>query len=173
MNETKLLGLTITDNCRWDANTKHMVIKGNARLWFLRRLKSLGASKDTLVDIYKLFCRSVLEYGAPVWSGNLSKGNAQDIERVQRNAYRIIFGASFTDYDECLEDKEEETLAARRDKLCINFAKSCLKDPKFSEWFPKGICTRNKTNYLVPESKTKRYGRSAIPHITRLLNNRI
>jgi hypothetical protein len=35
---------------------------------FLRRLKLLGGSEDTLLDIYKLFCRSVLEYGAPVWT---------------------------------------------------------------------------------------------------------
>ena len=70
-----------------------------------------------------------------LWTGSLSKGKAQDIERVQRNAYKIIFGASFTDYDQCLDDKEEETLAVRLDKLCINFAKSRLKYPKFSEWF--------------------------------------
>ena len=150
-----------------------MVTKGNARLWFLRRLKTLGASKDTLVDIYKLFCRSVLEYAAPVWSGSLSKGNAQDIERVQRNAYKIIFGKSFNDYNECLDEIEEDTLAFRRDKLCVNFAKSCLMDPKFSEWFPQGISTRSKTNYMVPEARTKRYDRSAIPHIAKLLNSQI
>ena len=173
VNETKLLGLIISDDCRWDANTKNIVTKGNARLWFLRRLKSLGASKDTLVDIYKLFCRSVLEYAAPVWSGSLSKGNDQDLERIQRNAYKIIFGTAFTDYDECLDVVQEETLSARRDKLCINFAKSCLKVPKFSEWFPQGICTRNKTSYLVPEARTKRYGRSAIPHIARLMNSQM
>ena len=67
VNETKLLGLVVTSNCRWESNTKQVVAKGNARLWFLRRLKLLGASQDTLIDIYKLFCRSTLEFSAPVW----------------------------------------------------------------------------------------------------------
>ena len=170
--ETKLLGLIITNNCRWDANTKHIVTKGNSRLWFLRRLKTLGASRDTLVDIYKLFCRSILEYGAPVWSGSLSNGNTQDIERVQKNAYKIIFGTSFTNYTECLDEQEEETLEVRRDRLCTNFAESCLNNPKFSGLFQVGMCTRNKTSYMVPDAKTRRYNRSAIPHLTRLLNCR-
>ena len=30
------------------------------------------------------------------------KGNAQDIERVKRNAYKIMLGASFTGYDDSL-----------------------------------------------------------------------
>ena len=90
--ETRLLGLTITSDCRWDSNTRDIVQKGNSRLWFLRRLKILGASRSTLLDIYKLFCRSVLEFGAPVWSGALSAKSNQEIERVQKNAMRIISG---------------------------------------------------------------------------------
>ena len=168
VKEIKLLGLIVTNNCRWDANTKHIVTKGNSRLWFLRRLKLLGASKDTLVDIYKLFCRSILEFGAPVWSGSLSKGNTQDIERVQKNAFRIIYGSSFESYDNCLDEREEDTLVIRREKLCLNFAESCLKDEKFSSWFTEGISTRSKTNFLVPEAKTGRYNKSDIPHLTSL-----
>ena len=121
-----LISLTVSSSCNWDANTKEIVAKGNSRLWFLRRLKFLGASSDTLIDIYKLFCRSVLEYGAPVWSGNLKKCNTKDIERVQKNAYKIIFGGTFTSYDDCRETNEEETLEVRRDKLFINFAEACL-----------------------------------------------
>ena len=66
VNQTKLLGLIVSSNCRWDENTRSMVSKAKSRLWFLRRLKVLGASQKTLLDIYKLFCRSILEYGAPV-----------------------------------------------------------------------------------------------------------
>ena len=71
---------------------------GNSRLWFLRRLKLLGASQETLLEIYKLFCHSVLEFGAPVWSGALSKKNVQDIERVQRN------GSTHSPYLDVLDD---------------------------------------------------------------------
>ena len=74
--ETKLLGVTITNDCKWDANTKAIVYKANKRLWFLRRLRVLGANKSTLLDI----CWSVLEYCSPVWCGALTKKNKNQID---------------------------------------------------------------------------------------------
>ena len=170
VTETKLLGLTITNNCKWDANTKAIVEKGNKRLWFLRRLKLLGGKTSTLLDIYKLFCRPVLEYGSPVWSGAISKKNKQQIERVQKNAFRIIFGYTNKSYESLLEDRNEISLDKRRDQLALKFAKGCLKSEKFNSWFPTGIQTRNGTHFYEPESKTKRLKNSAIPYMTRLLN---
>ena len=52
VKQTKLLGMILSDNCKWDANTKNIFKSGNSRLWFLRRLKTLGASVQTLFDIY-------------------------------------------------------------------------------------------------------------------------
>ena len=172
VDETKLLGLTITSDCKWNKNVKNTKAKGNGRLWFLRRLKLLGAKQETMIDIYKLFCRSVLEYCAPVWSGALTKTNTEELERVQKNAFKIIFGASYSNYEDCLEQASEETLQDRRDTLCLRFAESCLKQEKFSSWFQKGVDTRSGSYFLEPESKTKRYRTSAIPHLTRLLNSR-
>ena len=42
VQETKLLGLTVSNDCRWDKNTKDIVQRGHARLWFLRSLSSWG-----------------------------------------------------------------------------------------------------------------------------------
>ena len=172
VEETKLLGLTITSDCKWNKNVKNTKAKGNGRLWFLRRLKLLGAKEDTMIEIYKLFCRSVLEYCAPVWSGALTKANTEDIERVQRNALKIIMGASYVNYEECLDQINEQTLKERHDQLCLRFAESCLKNDKFSSWFQKGVNTRSGSYFLEPVSKTNRYRNSAIPHLTRLLNCR-
>ena len=141
--ETQLLGLTLTSDCRWDANTRNIVTKGNSRLWFLRRLKVLGACNNTLTDIYKLFCRSVLEYAAPVWTGAISKGNKQDIKWVQRNAFSVICGAYNKPYEALLEEMGEDSLLVRRDKLTLKFAHKCLKSEKFSHWFPEGVSTRS------------------------------
>ena len=169
--ETRLLGLTITSDCRWDSNTRDIVQKGNSRLWFLRRLKILGASRNTLLDIYKLFCRSVLEFGAPVWSGALSARNILEIERVEKNAMRIISGVPGQQYEEFLQDNNEDTLVIRRDKLCLSFAHKCLKNEKFNSWFTESHVTRSGSRYfLETEAKTKRFYNSAIPYLTRLLN---
>ena len=109
VHETKLLGLVVSSDCRWEKNTKNVVQRGQSRLWFLRRLKLLGASSTTLVDIYKLFCRSVLEYCAPVWAGSITKKNTQNIERVQKNAFKIIFGSHYTTYDDLLTEIDESS----------------------------------------------------------------
>ena len=96
----------------------------------------MGASLQTLLDIYKLFCSSVVEYASHVWSGALSKKNKQDIERVQLNALSIICGVYGKPYDLLLEDLEEETLILRRDKLSLKFAQKCFKNERFYSWFP-------------------------------------
>ena len=172
--ETKLLGITLTSDCRWDNNTKSIVQKGSSRLWFLRRLKILGASRETLSDIYKLFCRSILEYGAPVWTGALSVKNTKDIERVQKSAMKIISGSKNVPYEDILEDFGFEDLSTRRDKLCLGFANKCVKSEKFSDWFTRGMSTRSGTQYFVEtEAKTKRFANSAIPYLTKLLNKNI
>ena len=69
--ETRLLGVTITSDCKWNTHISNLVNTGNRKIWFVRRLKSLGASTETLVDIYKLFVRQGLELAAPLWSGAL------------------------------------------------------------------------------------------------------
>lgn len=160
-------------NTKWDANTKAVVEKGNKRLWFLRRLKLLGANSTTLLDIYKHFCRSVLEYGSPVWCGSISRKNKQHIERVQKSAFRTIFRNSYQSYEDILDQIDEKSLDERRDHLALNFAKKFLKSEKFGNWFPTGLKTRRGTYYTETKAKTKRLRNSAIPHMIRLLNKDI
>ena len=128
------------------------------------------ASRSTLIDIYKLFCRSVLEYCAPVWAGSISKKNTQDIERIQKNAFYIIFGPSHTSYEDLMIEIEESSLKERRDNLSLKFAQKCLKNNKFCTWFPPGVSTRGGSHFFETEVKTKRLRNSAIPYMTRLLN---
>ena len=123
--------------------------------------------------MYKLFCRSILEYCAPVWAGSLSKASIQNIERVQKSALKIILGAKYKTYEDSLKEVNEDTLQTRRDKLALRFARCCLKNDKFKQWFkPKeGMHTRSGILFYEPQSRTKRYRNSAIPYMTRLLNS--
>ena len=52
--ETKLLGVIIRSDCKWSSNTEYMTKKAKSKLWFLRRLKYLGASDNALIDLFKL-----------------------------------------------------------------------------------------------------------------------
>ena len=51
--EIKLLGLHITNDMKWKKNTCSIVKRSSKKLWILRRLKNLGASYSSLVDVYK------------------------------------------------------------------------------------------------------------------------
>ena len=66
ITQIRLLGVVISNDGKWNDNMHDIVRRGNAKLWFLRRLKLLNASRSTLLDIWKLFCRSTLEYCSPV-----------------------------------------------------------------------------------------------------------
>ena len=168
--QTKLLGVICTSDCKWKENTKNLVAKANGKMWFLRRLKVLGATEETLIDIYKLFIRSYLEFCAPLWSGDLSRKNCEDLERVQKTVCRIILGHKPGSYEEAIEQLQLEALEDRRALLCLKFARNCLDNPSMNQFFEKGITTRTRTTYLEPDARTKRFRNSSIPFMIRLLN---
>ena len=91
----KLLGVKIQSDLKWNENTDFICQKGYIRLWMLRRLKGLGASQTELLDVYEKQGRSVLELAVPVWQPALTRGQAKQIERVQRPAFYVILGKRY------------------------------------------------------------------------------
>ena len=65
MEEMKLLGLTLTNDLKWHANTEAMVKKAYSRLWMIQRLKKHGANLIDLKEIFLRQIRSILECGVP------------------------------------------------------------------------------------------------------------
>ena len=116
--------------------------------------------------------RPVLEMAVPLWAGSIIKKNSQEIEAVQVTCMKLIFGRQFIDYEQSLQLTGLDTLSTRRDKLCLKFAKKCLKSTKFRHWFPtrESLKTRSKKKFLEPKGKTKRYLMSSIPHLINILN---
>ena len=94
-DEIKLLGVKITNDLKWNSNTKYITTRAYSRLWILRRLKNLGASHSELIDCYTKQARSILEYCAVVWHAGLTHINKSDIERVQKAACAIILGKQY------------------------------------------------------------------------------
>ena len=56
VEKTKLMGVILTCDLSWPANTDHILKRCNSKAWVLRRLKKLGASHKDLSDVY---CRGV------------------------------------------------------------------------------------------------------------------
>ena len=166
---TKLLGVFLTADCKWHENTSYIVSKAKKKIWYLRRLKALGASIETLLEMYQKSARSVLEFGAPLWTEGLTQKNKKDIERVQKTCFKVILGQHYSSYENALETLEQETLEQRRKKISKKFAKNCSRNPKFSQFFRK-VRNRSYKPFIEPNTKTKRAFMGSIPYLIRLLN---
>ena len=103
VRSTNLLGVVISSYLKWNEHTKYTVKKARKRLWFIRRLSKLGASTAELLNLFHLMSRSILEMGAPIFSGGLTQTNKQDFEDVQKGAFKIILRGNYQSYDNALE----------------------------------------------------------------------
>ena len=139
MPSFKLLGLWIDNNLKWQTNTDYMIRKAVKRLFLLKVLKKYGASRDDMKRFFISAIRPILEYGAQVWHGGLTKAQSSSIEKVQRRALRIIYSGK--DYDELLLQAGLESLEKRRAALCIDLI-SKMSDPqhKLHHLLPYRLC---------------------------------
>ena len=52
IEEMKILGVVLSSDLKWNANTHHIVTNAFKRVWMLRRLKALGTALPELKDVY-------------------------------------------------------------------------------------------------------------------------
>ena len=169
-------GFMITSDLKWRANTEFITKKAYKILWLIKRLKQMGASLASLLDIYMKHVRSVVEFAAVVWSSSLTKEDIGSIERVQKCAFAIILGAKYRDYEEACAKLSMEKLTSRREKLALNLAKKSCVHPIHNHWFvpnTEETITRSiLINFKPVLGRTQRLLHSAIPYLTQLLNKR-
>ena len=53
VDELRLLGVMITSNLSWQTQADYMCKRAFARMWMIRRLKPLAASRDELIEIFR------------------------------------------------------------------------------------------------------------------------
>ena len=174
VKQTKLLGVVISDDLSWQANTKVIVNKAYTRMIMLRKLCEFQVCYKDLLQIYMLYIRSVVEQSCVVWGSSITEQEKCDIERVQKIAFRIIYKDKYKCYENALSLSNLPTLSERRYKLMVNFATKCLKNDRTSHMFPRNKIkkTRLTETYKVPYARTERYKKSAIPTMARLLNEK-
>ena len=173
IDSIRLLGTIIQKELQWDLNTRHLVKKANARMEILRRVSSFGAPIQDLKEIYILFIRSLLEQSATVWHSSLTQENAEDLERVQKIALRIILKDKYQTYKKALAKIGLDKLSDRREKLCLIFAQKCTKNPKTSHMFPEKkklhtMNTRNPEKFEIQPALSDRLRNSPIIYIQNL-----
>ena len=175
IDESKLLGLWITSDLKWNLNTKKIVQGANMRMKLLQTAAKYTSSIGDLKTIYFSKIRSKLEYASSVWNSGLSKKNCNDIERIQRSAAKIILKERYSTYAKALKDLRMDSLELRRKKLSLNLAKKSLKNEKMKQLFPlskskHNMKKRHSVKYKVNYARTDRYKRSPVVYMQNLLN---
>ena len=176
VEQTKLLGVVLSSNLSWSANTDYIVGRCYKKAWVLRRLKKLGANHTDLLDVFFKQIRSVAEFAVPVWNSSLTGEDISKLERIQKVALHIILGEEYSSYTSALKALGVEKLSVRRKKICLQFAKKSQKHQKFSKWFKPSkpnlnIITRQKKSKFCPViCKKARFEKSPLNYLTQLLN---
>ena len=176
VEEMKVLGIVLSSDMKWNANTNKIIATAFKRLWMLRRLKSLGTELPELIDVYIQQIRSVLEFAVPVWHSGLTQCNRYDIERVQKAALHVLLGDNYESYSNALKVSGLESLEARRSKLCLKFATKSAKHPKHKKWFKLNnrltVTRQVQPKFCPVVSRTSRFSKSPISYLTSILNQK-
>ena len=150
-------------------------MKSYSRLSMLTKLKYVGTSIEDLLEIYKLFIRSVTEYCSVAFRSSLTLEVSNKLERIQKMCLKIILEEMYIDYDSSLEMCGLDTLQNRRTSRCLKFALKCTQHSRNQKMFPlntrtHGQALSSKELFEVNWARTERYKKSAIPFCQRLLS---
>ena len=140
VSEAKMLGVTISDNLKWNAHVSSITAKASKRLFMLYCLKRAGIPQSDIVAIYKSKIRSILEYACEAWHPGLTGYLEDDLEYIQERAMKIIYGYDL-DYEDALKIANLSSLKVRHNNMCIKFVNNMKKtDHKLQHLLPEELC---------------------------------
>jgi arginine/ornithine N-succinyltransferase beta subunit len=90
--EVKVLGFIFDQTPTVSAQVNNIIRKTRRRYWVLRHLRKFGLSDEELLKVYKSSVRSVIEFTSVVYHPMLTKEQSKDIERLQMQALKCIYG---------------------------------------------------------------------------------
>lgn len=120
----KFLGLVFDTKLSWNAHIAYIQEKCKKRLNLMRMIsgQNWGASKTSLLIIYRALVRSVLDYGATAYNST-SHANKQKLDKIQSKALRIACRAFCTSAVAALQvETGEMPLDLRRSQQELNYA---------------------------------------------------
>ena len=179
VEEMKIVGFVLRSDLKTCSNTSYIVKKAYGRMWILRRLKALGASRTRLLDVLQKQILSVLNLGVPAWDCLLTEQEKVDLERVLKTGLKIIWGPHYTRFEEIIREANLKTLRQVREKIVKQFLRKSIKHKKFSKWFVENtaptVNTRapNRTKYKPVYAKKAFFKNSPIPVLTSMANTQV
>ena len=114
---------------------KRIKKKANMRMGLLRKVSTFKPPLKELRLINIQYVRNILEQSCVVWNSILTMEQCENIERIQKNACRIILKNEYQCYKTALLKSNLKTLEERRVQLCLKFALKGRNNPQIEELF--------------------------------------
>ena len=171
IEQTRLLGIELTTDLRWSENTKSIYRRAMSKMWLLRRMKLMHLEPKIILDFYLKEIRVLTEQGVIIWNSGLTKGQINEIEKIQKVALKIILGSQYYSYKEACKFFNLKLLSERRSDLCTNFAIKLFNSNRCEQFFTLSK-TNTRSDNLVKEKKTNTRRCYNAPHnyLARLIN---
>ena len=67
VEQTRLLGVVLSSDLRWRANTMSVCSRAMAKMWLLRRMKFVKLEPELILDYYLKEVRPLVEQAVPIW----------------------------------------------------------------------------------------------------------
>ncbi len=165
VQKVKLLGVTLSDDLKWNAHIVEIVKKVNKRLYFLRQLKRAQVKSKELITFYLTCIRPVTEYACALFHYSLPQYLSVELERCQKRALRIVFPER--SYKQALSETGMIPLHDRRSNISSKlFSKALVQDHKLHMLLPprnaSSVTLRKKRVFNLPMAHTDRFRNSFI-----------
>ena len=160
VSSTKFLGVDISEDLSWTANTTSLAKKAQRRLYFLRKLRKAGTPPPIMCTFYRGTIESILTNCITVWGGSCTDSNRKALQRIVNTAGRII-GASLPPLPS-LQDIYKTRLTR---KVTMIVSDSCHPSHGLFSLLPSG------RRYRSLRARTTRLSNSFIHQAVRKLNS--
>ena len=173
----KYLGVTITNDLKWNTHISNVCTKANRTLGFLRR-NLYSCPPDVKEAAYKGLVRPVLEYGSSVWDPH-THGLQEELEKVQNRKTRFVTGNYIFETGSMTgilgQLKWESLKERRKDSRLILLYKGLIGKARIptDDLFPKNRRCRNQHSlaFQTPSASKKAYKSSFFPQTIRDWND--
>lgn len=150
----KILGVTFSNNLRWDVHFDNVIKKACRRIFIIRNLKRAGMDTQSLLRVYSALIRPVLLHGFQCFC-NAPKTLLRSFSRLEKRILRMIN----TDCENFID------ILAFAENLCNSFfvkIERTEQHPLREMFDARNPTPRNDCLLRMPRSKTKRFKKSFI-----------
>lgn len=179
VNNHKHLGIVFSNDCSWHEHLEYIKAKAWARINVMRKLK-FQLDRRSLEIIYISFIRPLLEYADIVWD-NCSQYEADELEKIQNEAARIVTGATkLVSVNSLLLETGWEKLSSRRKKhklIMLYKMQNDISPEYLSSLVPPTVGNtttyqlRNSMNLNTIHANSQLYYKSFLPSVLRDWND--